>query len=100
MSAAKKIVPLPSGEKAYTRDGAFKQNAEGKLVNSDGYPLASEVTIPPDAQSINVGADGTVSAWGANADGQFAFQPTVSVDVAISARKTVSIIFSMASSKF
>jgi flagellar basal-body rod protein FlgG len=46
---------------AYSRDGSFKVDAEGRLVNSDGYPLASEVTIPPDAQSVTIGADGTVT---------------------------------------
>src|SRR5262249_3117981 len=28
----------------------------------DGYPLASDISIPPDAQSVSIGVDGTVSA--------------------------------------
>jgi flagellar basal-body rod protein FlgG len=52
---------LPSGELGYTRDGAFKLDNEGRLVNSDGYPLASDITVPPEAQSIHVAADGTVT---------------------------------------
>src|SRR5687768_12988971 len=33
-------INLPSGEVGYTRDGSFKLDAEGRMVNSDGYPLA------------------------------------------------------------
>ena len=54
-------INLPSGELAYTRDGAFKLDAEGRMVNSDGYPLATDINIPPDAQSVTIGADGQVS---------------------------------------
>jgi len=52
---------LPNGELAYTRGGSFKLNEEGKIVTSDGYPLQPEITIPEDATSISIGADGTVS---------------------------------------
>jgi flagellar basal-body rod protein FlgG len=55
-------INMPSGEVAYTRDGAFKMNSEGKLVNSNGYALASDITIPANASSVSIGADGTVSA--------------------------------------
>ena len=51
----------PNGEVAYTRTGAFKLDSEGKIVNSDGYPLEPELTIPTDAITVSVGADGTVS---------------------------------------
>jgi flagellar basal-body rod protein FlgG len=54
-------VTLPSGEVAYTRDGAFKIDSEGQLVNAEGYPLAGDISIPPDAQNITIGADGTVT---------------------------------------
>ncbi len=54
-------VNLPSGEVAYTRDGAFKIDAEGQLVTGEGYILAGDISIPPDAQNITIGADGTVS---------------------------------------
>jgi len=52
---------LPSGELAYTRSGAFKLNREGQIVTSDGYLLQPEIAIPEDAESITIGADGTVS---------------------------------------
>ena len=52
---------LPNGETAYTRDGAFKLDSDGRIVNSDGFALEPEITIPSDALSISVGIDGTVS---------------------------------------
>ncbi len=51
----------PSGEVAYTRAGAFKLDSQGRVVNSDGYPLEPEISIPNDATSITIGTDGTVS---------------------------------------
>ena len=51
----------PDGEIAYTRDGAFKLDSEGRVVNADGFALEPELTIPTDAVSIAVGMDGTVS---------------------------------------
>jgi flagellar basal-body rod protein FlgG len=54
-------VLLPDGTTAYTRDGAFKVDGQGRLVTSDGFTLQPEITIPPDAVSVNVGTDGTVT---------------------------------------
>lgn len=55
-------VELPTGENAYTRNGAFKIDSEGTMVNADGYKMTSEIVVPPDAQSVAIGADGTVTA--------------------------------------
>src|SRR5581483_22352 len=54
-------VRRPSGELAYTRSGAFHLDRDGNVVTSDGDPLEPQITIPPEAQSITVAADGTVS---------------------------------------
>src|SRR3954468_7477216 len=54
-------VRLPSGEVAYTRNGAFHLDGEGNVVTADGDALEPAITLPADAQTINVGADGTVS---------------------------------------
>ncbi|SHK41161.1 flagellar basal-body rod protein FlgG [Thermocrinis minervae] len=54
-------VVLPDGTIAYTRNGQFKLDANGRLVNTDGYPLDPEITIPPDTISVSIGPDGTVS---------------------------------------
>jgi len=54
-------ISLPNGETAYTRDGAFKLDSDGRIVNSDGFAMEPEISIPSDALSISVGLDGTVS---------------------------------------
>jgi flagellar basal-body rod protein FlgG len=58
-------VTLPSGETAYTRNGALHLSNEGKLVTADGYSIG-DITVPPDATSVTIAADGTVSAQLAN----------------------------------
>lgn len=52
---------LPNGTEVYSRNGAFKVDENGTLVNSDGYKVVPEVVIPPDATAISIGIDGTVS---------------------------------------
>jgi len=52
---------LPDGRTAYTKDGTFKLDGEGRLVNSDGHPLSPELAVPGDATHVGVGSDGTVS---------------------------------------
>ena len=54
-------VTLPDGSTAYTRDGGFKVSATGQLVTSSGSLLSPALTIPPNAQTITIGRDGTVS---------------------------------------
>ncbi len=56
-------VTLPSGEPGYTRDGAFKRSADGLIVTSEGLELAPGITIPNDARSISINADGEVWAY-------------------------------------
>jgi len=53
---------MPTGDWAYTRDGSFKRDMGGRLVNADGYPLDSDIQIPPDAETIVIAADGLVTA--------------------------------------
>ena len=55
-------VTLPTGETAYTRNGALHLSAEGRLVTSEGFTVGGDITIPPDAESVSIAADGTVSA--------------------------------------
>ncbi len=54
-------VQMPDGTIGYTRDGSFRTDAQGQLVTSNGFPLSPPVTIPPGAQSVTIGQDGTVS---------------------------------------
>ncbi|WP_297812178.1 flagellar basal-body rod protein FlgG [uncultured Helicobacter sp.] len=60
-------IELPDGTIAYTRDGAFKRDDEGNVVNSQGYLLVPNITIPDDATQINIGTDGTVTVLQGNA---------------------------------
>jgi len=50
-----------NGDLAYTRAGSFSVDAQGQLVTANGDVVQPAITIPPDALSINVGDDGTVS---------------------------------------
>ena len=56
-------VTLPSGQSAYTRDGALKRSAEGVIVTSDGFAVAPEIVIPEDAHSISINGAGEVFAY-------------------------------------
>lgn len=51
----------PSGTLAYTRDGSFQLDKNGTMVTSDGNQLQPTITIPPNAQSVTIAGDGTVS---------------------------------------
>lgn len=54
-------VLLPTGSMAYTRDGGFQLDRNGNLVTSSGNLVQPQITIPPQAQSITIAADGTVT---------------------------------------
>jgi len=54
-------VTMPNGTIAYTRSGQFHLDAQGNVVTADGNPIQPAITIPPDALSVTVGTDGTVS---------------------------------------
>lgn len=54
-------VLMPDGSTAYTRDGAFKRDGQGRMVNSDGFATEPEILIPGEAQEVSIGADGSVS---------------------------------------
>jgi flagellar basal-body rod protein FlgG len=49
------------GTIAYSRDGALKLAADGRLVTSDGLALEPEIVLPPDAVEISISAEGVVS---------------------------------------
>ncbi|MFC3570649.1 flagellar hook-basal body complex protein [Paracoccus sp. TOH] len=61
------MVQTPQGNRL-TRAGAFMTNAEGELVNPDGYQLLDDgqapIVIPAGVRSVGIGIDGTVSADG------------------------------------
>lgn len=55
-------VQMPDGTPGYTRDGSFQVNAQGQLVTNNGYTVQPGITIPSNAQSVTIAADGTVTA--------------------------------------
>jgi len=56
-------VTLPSGQSAYTRDGALKRSADGLIVNSDGYEVVPGITIPDGCAFHFDHAEGEVYAY-------------------------------------
>jgi len=52
---------LPDGTEVYSRNGAFKIDENGTMVNSDGFVLVPQVVIPEDSTDITIGTDGTVT---------------------------------------
>ncbi len=55
-------IQMPDGESAYTRDGTLQTNSQGQLVDANGYQVMPPITIPPNATSISISQNGTVSA--------------------------------------
>jgi flagellar basal-body rod protein FlgG len=55
-------ISAPDGRTAYSRDGSFELDADGRLVTSEGYLLDPTITIPNTAKSINISAQGVVTA--------------------------------------
>ena len=56
-------IEMPDGTIAYTRDGSFKLDSDRRMVTTDGYPLADNITIEQNAasDSITISPDGRVS---------------------------------------
>jgi flagellar basal-body rod protein FlgG len=56
------MVEMPDGEPAYSRDGTFQLNAEGLIVNHDGYPVLPGIAVPADAIDVTINQSGEVLA--------------------------------------
>jgi len=50
----------PNGSIAYTRDGGWQRDNNGRVVNADGYPIEPELVIPPEATKLIISQDGLV----------------------------------------
>lgn len=55
------IVRTRDGE-AYTRNGGFVPDAEGRLTDGNGNLLQPGITVPPGTTSLRIAPDGTVGA--------------------------------------
>ncbi|MBP2663019.1 MAG: flgG 1 [Firmicutes bacterium] len=55
-------ITMPDGTLAYTRDGSFQKDSQGRVVTSEGYPLEPAITIPDNATAITISSEGIVTA--------------------------------------
>lgn len=53
-------VQLSDGQIGYTRDGSFKKDANGKIVDKNGNALQPDIVIPQNASAINISPTGQV----------------------------------------
>ncbi|KFC67158.1 Flagellar basal-body rod protein FlgG [Bosea sp. LC85] len=53
-------IRMPDGRTAYSRDGSFDLDSQGQLVTRDGYQVEPGITIPNNATSVSINAQGTV----------------------------------------
>eukprot|EP01031_Cornospumella_fuschlensis_P047647 gene47647-58375_t len=54
-------IQMPSGEVAYTRDGTFALSPEGVMVTAEGFVVQPGITIPANATSVSISAEGAVA---------------------------------------
>jgi flagellar basal-body rod protein FlgG len=54
---------MPNGELRYTRDGAFNVDAQGSLVNKQGYKVYPGFSFPPTTASVSIAENGKVDAY-------------------------------------
>jgi flagellar basal-body rod protein FlgG len=53
-------ITMPDGSTAYTRDGSFELDNQGRLVNAQGNLLQPGITIPQNATSVTINTQGQV----------------------------------------
>ncbi len=54
-------IQMPDGTFAYTRDGSFQMDAQGRVVNAQGNPVQPTITIPNNASGITINTQGQVT---------------------------------------
>jgi flagellar basal-body rod protein FlgG len=68
-------VQLPDGTKAYTRDGALKSGADGRITTSDGLVLQGGFQpIPTGTTNISIASTGEVTTTGPSGNQTFRVQ--------------------------
>lgn len=55
-------IETPAGETLYSRAGTFNTNADGALVNIDGYAVEGGITFPIDTSEVVISRSGQVFA--------------------------------------
>ena len=54
-------IQLPDGNFAYTRDGSFQMDAQGRIVSVQGNLVQPGITIPQNSTSLTINSQGQVS---------------------------------------
>ena len=68
-------VQMPDGSTAYTRDGAFKVAADGRITTSEGLTVLSGFgAVPPGTTSISIAPTGEVTTTGSGGTQSFRVQ--------------------------
>jgi flagellar basal-body rod protein FlgG len=54
-------IQVPDGTYAYTRDGSFQMDAQGRIVTVQGNVVQPGITIPPNSSGLTINSQGQVS---------------------------------------
>src|SRR5882757_5629825 len=54
-------IQMPDGTYAYTRDGSFQMDAQGRVVTAQGNPVQPTITIPQNSSGLTINAQGQVT---------------------------------------
>jgi flagellar basal-body rod protein FlgG len=54
-------VTMPDGTIGFTRSGSLRLDNQGQITTPEGFLIGPGLTVPPDALSVSVALDGTVS---------------------------------------
>lgn len=52
---------LPDGRFAYTRDGSFEMDNQGRIVTAQGYLVQPAITVPQNSTGLTINAQGQVA---------------------------------------
>jgi flagellar basal-body rod protein FlgG len=77
-------VLLPDGRTAYTRDGSFELDSQGRIVTAQGYVVQPAVNVPQNASSITINQQGQISV---SLPGQTNLQQIGQIELAIFVNK-------------
>jgi flagellar basal-body rod protein FlgG len=54
-------IQMPDGSYAYTRDGSFMMDAQGRVVTAQGNPVQPTMTIPQNASQLTINPQGQLT---------------------------------------
>src|SRR5436305_12412966 len=54
-------IQVPDGTYAYTRDGSFQMDQQGRIVTAQGNPVQPTITIPQNSSGLTINTQGQVN---------------------------------------